>query len=308
MRRIGEHAPQIVLHAHLMSIRMRSPSVRPSSFAMLRLICPDAPGSAAAAGAARMRACRRVSSAQLSAPVSAICARSKLRPVPLQRARQRVEIADHDRQHVVEVVRDAAGELADGFHLLRLEQLLLDAPAVGDVEAAAEDFLRVPVVIADQHRAIEERAMRAVGAHPAILGRTCRRSPGWPRLRRARARDPRDECAPATGPDPRRNARRESRSPAPCLSLTKRGPAEAALRAARCTARSAASARSRSGALRSAAAAARLRASPAGCADSLPAACARAAPGAALPRSSRYSSTSTAIFERRITGSTGLNT
>ena len=33
-----------------------------------------------------------------------------------------IETADHDRQHIVEVVRDAAGELADRFHLLALPQ------------------------------------------------------------------------------------------------------------------------------------------------------------------------------------------
>jgi len=68
-------------------------------------------------------------------------------------------------------VCDAAGELPDRFHLLRLEELLLDAPAVGDVETAPEDLLRLSVVIADQHGAIQEPAMRAVGTDPAILGR-----------------------------------------------------------------------------------------------------------------------------------------
>ena len=32
--------------------------------------------------------------------------------------------AQHDREHVVEVVRDPAGELTDGLHLLRLTKLL----------------------------------------------------------------------------------------------------------------------------------------------------------------------------------------
>ena len=35
-----------------------------------------------------------------------------------------VEAADDAGQQVVEVVRQAAGELADGLHLLRLEELL----------------------------------------------------------------------------------------------------------------------------------------------------------------------------------------
>ena len=38
-----------------------------------------------------------------------------------------VEPAEHQRQQVVEVVRDAAGELAQRLHLLRLAQLLLEA-------------------------------------------------------------------------------------------------------------------------------------------------------------------------------------
>src|ERR1039458_5691836 len=36
-------------------------------------------------------------------------------------------------QDVVESVRHAAGELADGLHLLRLPQLILEPPALGDV-------------------------------------------------------------------------------------------------------------------------------------------------------------------------------
>ena len=40
---------------------------------------------------------------------------------------QQLEIADHRHQQIVEVVRDAAGELADHLHLLHLAQLLLRA-------------------------------------------------------------------------------------------------------------------------------------------------------------------------------------
>ena len=45
---------------------------------------------------------------------------------------QQIEIAHHRHQQIVEVVRDAAGELADGLHLLRLPQLLLRLFARGD--------------------------------------------------------------------------------------------------------------------------------------------------------------------------------
>ena len=55
-----------------------------------------------------------------------------------------VEPAEHQRQHVVEVVRDAAGELAERLHLLRLAQLLLEAPAFGHVAGADDDAPRFP--------------------------------------------------------------------------------------------------------------------------------------------------------------------
>src|SRR6266567_923852 len=39
-----------------------------------------------------------------------------------------VEVADDDCQKVVEVMRDSTGELADGFHFLRLGELLARLP------------------------------------------------------------------------------------------------------------------------------------------------------------------------------------
>jgi len=45
---------------------------------------------------------------------------------------QQAEIAHHGHQQIVEIMRDAAGELPDGFHLLRLPQLLLGFFARGD--------------------------------------------------------------------------------------------------------------------------------------------------------------------------------
>ncbi len=38
---------------------------------------------------------------------------------------QQIEVAHHSHQKIVEVMRDAAGELADRLHLLRLTQLFL---------------------------------------------------------------------------------------------------------------------------------------------------------------------------------------
>ena len=47
---------------------------------------------------------------------------------------QQVAEADHRRQQVVEVVGDAAGELADRLHLLRLRELGLQALLLGHVD------------------------------------------------------------------------------------------------------------------------------------------------------------------------------
>ena len=65
-------------------------------------------------------------------------------------------------QDVVEVVGDAAGELADGFHLLRVAELRLELALTGDVAADAED--RRDLAVAD--RAAARRACAASGAVP----------------------------------------------------------------------------------------------------------------------------------------------
>ena len=54
---------------------------------------------------------------------------------------EQIAIADDRLQHVVEVVRDAAGELADGVHLLRLGELLLDEAQIGGVERVEDRAL-----------------------------------------------------------------------------------------------------------------------------------------------------------------------
>jgi len=52
--------------------------------------------------------------------------------------RQQIGVPEDRRQDVVEIVRHARGQLADGFHLLRLAQLLLHATPLGDVDGGHE--------------------------------------------------------------------------------------------------------------------------------------------------------------------------
>ena len=61
-----------------------------------------------------------------------------------------------DGQEIVEVVRDAAGELADGLHLLRLPQRFLALAALGDVDGLRHRADHCAMLVAQRtHREIE---------------------------------------------------------------------------------------------------------------------------------------------------------
>ncbi len=79
-------------------------------------------------------------------------------------ALEQLEIAGDHREHVVEVVSDAAGELAHRLHLLRLTQRVLDAPPLGRLaqEADAADHLAAA--------AVERREEAVVIALASALG------------------------------------------------------------------------------------------------------------------------------------------
>ena len=70
----------------------------------------------------------------LGAVIAASTKPSNLGLAARQLALQEIEGADDDREHIVEVMGDAAGELAHRLHLLDLAELLLDL-------RAGEDFV-----------------------------------------------------------------------------------------------------------------------------------------------------------------------
>ena len=88
-----------------------------------------------------------------------------------QPALDQAEAAEHGGEQVVEIVRDAAGQLADRVHLAGLEQLLLEVLAVGHVEQGAGILGGIAVLRPEQHRLVEEMLVLAVGALPAIFDR-----------------------------------------------------------------------------------------------------------------------------------------
>ena len=80
---------------------------------------------------------------------------------------QQRHVAQDAREQVVEVVGDAAGELADGLHPLRPDQALLELPAIGDVGAAPDQ----PAELAARARSWAPRRRAASGT-----ARRCRRT------------------------------------------------------------------------------------------------------------------------------------
>ena len=51
---------------------------------------------------------------------------------------QQIAVAEDRGQEIIEVVRDAAGQLAERFHLLRTQHLILQLLALGDVHERAD--------------------------------------------------------------------------------------------------------------------------------------------------------------------------
>ena len=57
-------------------------------------------------------------------------------------------MALHNHQQIIEVVRDAASEFADGLHFLRLAQLVGEPLALGDVQRNTDDSLNGAFAVA----------------------------------------------------------------------------------------------------------------------------------------------------------------
>src|SRR5690242_6802353 len=82
---------------------------------------------------------------------------------------QEVGIAPDDREEVVEIVSDTAGQAADGLHLLRLSKLLFEPLAFGDDLVDADHADDLAETIAKRHLARQERGDDASGARLGFL-------------------------------------------------------------------------------------------------------------------------------------------
>ena len=105
--------------------------------------------------------------------------------------------ADDDREQIVEVVRDAAGELADRLQLLRVPQHLFGLAALGDSRSPAGDWPR------SARGCVRRPAVpgsRSAGAAPARHRASAAAPARWPAVPRVRS-------APPGSRPPRRPAR-----------------------------------------------------------------------------------------------------
>ncbi len=91
------------------------------------------------------------------------------RAVGFEDRQHRLAQAVDDHQHVVEVVRDAAGEAAQGLHLLRLAHLPFEVLARRVVEDVAVDRHQLAVAVEAPDQALDDRHDAAVDARQRAL-------------------------------------------------------------------------------------------------------------------------------------------
>ena len=91
----------------------------------------------------------------------------------------RVEAAEHQRQHIIEIVRHSAGELAERLHLLRLTQVFLESPSLGDVASAHDHPTRFALARRNggRDRLDHAGALRSFVAAAASLPQAFRQMP-----------------------------------------------------------------------------------------------------------------------------------
>src|SRR5437763_1295525 len=91
--------------------------------------------------------------------------------IPADLLTQKIQVADHDSEKIVEVMRQAAGELADRLHLLALPQLVLQRLAGRDVLERSDHDADGAVLGKGRGRReldVEEGAILALASHHQV--------------------------------------------------------------------------------------------------------------------------------------------
>ena len=79
-----------------------------------------------------------------------------------QLVEKKIAVAENGGEKIIEVVRDAAGELAERFHFLRTNELILELFAGRHVHERADESDRFAIAVADDVRPFEQVEIRAV--------------------------------------------------------------------------------------------------------------------------------------------------
>ena len=110
-------------------------------------------------------------------------------------AEEEIAVAENGGEEIIEVVRDAAGELAEGFHLLRTDHLIVQLLARGDVHERADQAGGLALRVAFDRGALEDLQIIAVRSLEAVFSAPAARRWQAPPEARARCgRDRRDGC------------------------------------------------------------------------------------------------------------------
>ena len=110
----------------------------------------------------------RVSEVARSAALAISCAGPRDSGSLADALQQELAVAGDHHEQIVEVVGDAAGEPADGFHLLRLAELLLQGAAFGDV--FGKEFEEDALFFAAEWRRPERRTLTCLPSLRDPLG------------------------------------------------------------------------------------------------------------------------------------------
>ena len=82
-----------------------------------------------------------------------------------------IAVSQNGGQKIIEIVRNSARELAERFHFLRTQHLILQLFARGDIHERTDKALRHAGSIADNQRALEQVRVRSVRATKSIFSR-----------------------------------------------------------------------------------------------------------------------------------------
>ena len=116
-----------------------------------------------------------------------------------ERVEREIAVSENGGEEIIEVVRDSARELAERFHFLRTQNLILQLFARRDIHERTDEALRHAGSIADDQCALEQDARKIRPRDETdILPTNVHSSCAMPRrCSPSRARDLRDEFFPS---------------------------------------------------------------------------------------------------------------